>query len=571
MKRKIKFFLFGFVFFLCFLLVVPFLLPTKIYQELLVSHVESSFPVHVEMGKMRLRFFPVPGALLKDVKIFSAEAPFESKPLATAADLQVSVSLRPILNRKMVLSFQLGKPVIYFRTKGNVSNFQTIFASRQPAEKKDQFWFWQIDSLNLKQGTLNIWDDDHQQLIHHLDQIDGTLSNLSFSGSGKIRSKELKLWGESIENAEIAFHLNLPKLQLDSVSGTVMGGAFSGDGFFLFKKPVSWHFDLRWNHVPFENLVFLKKSFRGIGSLHTLINGKENDFSATGVVESKELFLQETSLRDLHVDFELRPQTLYIRSFKSAMFDAPLQGSGTLSFGDTTDYHFDTVFQDVQLEKLPFLKKIILGNGTLHAKIAGKWKSDEEWFRHFDATGDIQVTNGSVPSLHLGREIFDHSVWQNMSPLAGFDREELRSLQNLDSAVQQLSIPFEIVNGKTTVKEGTWNNPRYQIAVHGSIGLDQALDGAGAFLLLPGEVNKLVKDKAVRDALVDANGELELPFFIGGTLSTPQITPDKATITPRFTKAVLMRGVQLLNPENVVQEPIKILSAPVKIFNKIFK
>ena len=545
MKRKIKFFLLGFVFFLCLLLALPFLLPTKTYQEWFVSHIESSFPVHVEIGRMRLRFFPVPGALLKDVKIFSTDAPFESKPLADTSDLEVSVSLRSVLDRKIVLSLQLEKPVIYFRTKGNVSNFQTTFAARQPAPKKDRFWSWQIKSLNLKQGTLNIWDDDHQQLIHHLDQIDGTLSNFSFSGSGKLRSKKFKFLGELIENAEIAFHLNLPKLQLDSISGTVMGGSFTGEGFFLFKKPVSWHFDLHWNNVPFENFAFLKKSFRGIGSLHTLIDGKKNDFSATGVVESKELFLQETSLSGLHVDFEMRPQTLYIRSFKGAMFDAPLQGSGTLSFGDTTDYHFDTIFQDVQLEKLPFLKKIILGNGTLHAKIAGKWKSDEEWFRHFDATGDIQVTNGSVPSLHLGREIFDHSVWQTMTPLAGFDRNELRSLQNLDSAVQQLSIPFEIVNGKTWVKEGTWNNPRYQIVVNGSIALNQALDGTGAFLLLPDEVNKLVKDKAVRDSLVDAKGELELPFFIGGTLSAPQIIPDKTTITSRFTKAVLMRGVQI--------------------------
>lgn len=524
MKKKFKIFFAGFAVFVVVLALLPFLLPQSTYKSWFVTQVESALPLHLEVGKFQLRLLPLPTVELREIKVYSKLKPFEKERMAEAKVISASVSLRALLSRQVVVGLKLKSPILY-------PNFQDGIPQENKGSPAPSRWKLKIASLVLEDGII-------KASRYEVKNIDASLAELSFAG-----------------RSQIPFSLSFEPL---------------GDQR-LFSLKGDFYLDADLEKLITKNLKIRFDDFDGRGTLACNLK----TFFTSGKIAAEAFTYKEYPLKNVEMDFAFNPPRLEIPNLSADLFEAKAKGKGTLLFAKPISYQLDINLDGVQLAQLAFLKKQIVGKGSLSASLSGKVVEGRDPSKDLNATGNIQVTEGEIPSLKLGEEIFDNAVWDILTPLAGFNKAALNSLKGLDAKVERFSIPFEVHNGVAKILNGKWEHPRYQIGLKGEVSLNQQLSGEGAFILPENELNQLVEEPAVRRALADSQGRLLLPFHVGGTLSYPRVEPDKKYLTPRFTKAVALRGVESIKRgvESIFNPPQKegeAKSLPVKVLEGIF-
>ena len=574
------------------LVAIPFVLPQSVYRSWFVSQLQSGLNLKFDVETFRLTLLPLPSLTLKNVKIYSVKDPFADQLLAETKKISADVALSPLLSKKAIVSLSLEEPILYFRTAKEGSNFSDLIIKKEGGEKKTT-WQLSVTSFQLEKGHLQYFPEGAENPKYTLQNVALRLKNLALAGKSSIPlTLSLGLLGGSDNfslKGDIEIDLDRKKFSTDNLQGKLgstiikLRGNFDAqkmsasltlraDAAKLDGATLSDDFPAIYEHVlniekgdvPLFDDLFVE------GNLSWTLKG----LAIGGTLHADRLTYQNYPLKTVKIDFYFTPPRLDIHSLKATVFEAPTTAKGFVRLAKPLHYQCDLNLAGVDLTQIGFLKKQIQGKGSLNASLLGKVIAKRNPVQDLNAVGNIMVTHGSIPSLKLGEAIFGSSLWNILSPVAGFNKEKLNNLKGLDATVEQLTIPFVVEGGKTKIPNARWQNPRYQIQMNGAIGLNQTLSGSGAFLLSSKETQELIKNEDIRKTLSDKEGELELPFLVSGTFENPKMEPDKKTLTPRFTKAMALRGIdflkQQLNPVDDVKEGENALEAPVKILKGIF-
>ncbi|MDP2599789.1 MAG: AsmA family protein [Deltaproteobacteria bacterium] len=593
MKKKLKIAAIFFAAFIVVLLILPFALPQSLYKNWFQSQIESNLNLKLNVQTFRLAILPLPSLTLKNVQIFSTQAPFENQWIAQSGEISAYVQLKPLMDRQVIASLSLEEPVLYFRTSKEASNFSNLLVKNEKSDGGPTGWRLRVSSFELKKGELQYFSDSRETPKYTLKNVDIALKNLSLAGKSSIPLKISMsvLGGEDnfVLNGDVRLDLDTKQIVTDNLTWNLgriaakLKGNFDADKMTANMTLRADVAKLNGNTLAgdfpkiYEQVLHTSASeipgFSNLG-LDGTLQWTPKGFFTQGTLRAGSMQYKNYPLENVRCNFGFSPPRLNISSLSAAVFGANASANGFVLFINPLAYQFDFNLKNVDLTRLAFLKKQVVGKGVLNASLQGKIAANKGPLRDLNAAGTILVTEGSIPSLKLGEEIFGSSVWNILVPLAGFNKRALDNLKSLDATVEQLSIPFAIQGGAAKIINGSWQNPRYQIRLSGLIGFDESLSGNGAFLLSAKETEALIGDAGVRKALADPQGKLELPFNVSGTFENPKIDPDKKILTGRFTKVVALRGIDFvkdqLNPENIAKDPVNAIEAPINILKGIF-
>lgn len=558
MKKKIKIIGLSLSLLCLFLVALPFFLPQETYKKWFLGRIEGTLPIQVEAEGFRLSLFPWPSLRLDEVTIHNSQGPFQNNLLAQSSRISASVELKPLFAKKILLQLELKNPVFYYRRhEHGTSNLQSLFANPTFQEKKKSDWQVAITSFTIENGSIQSWVAPQTKPNYQIDHLDFSVKNLSLTGksripfalacallsdrqntrakgffeldtaSQKLKTKHLKVTlGNVTAKLDGTLDLHHRNLQLSYQTSVEELGADTLEKHFpkIFTQILE---------IPKEEIPQLQ-DLKSNGAIHWSTDG----FSSRSTVEAEALQYKEYPLQKVSLDFDFNRSQLTIKKLEGELYGSIAAGKGYFLFKKPFQYKLDLGIDAIDLTQLAFLKKQVLGSGTLRAELNGTMQEGEVVQKNLNGQGEIQISEGFLPSVKLGKEIFGHPIWKRITPLAGLDKQVLNSLQQLDARVESFAIPFQIERGVVQIIDGKWKHPRYQMALKGNISLDQKLSGGGSFLLPADEFSKLIKVDVVRKNLTDSRGNFLLPFIIGGTFEHPSFEPDRNALTPRFTKAV---------------------------------
>ncbi len=257
----------------------------------------------------------------------------------------------------------------------------------------------------------------------------------------------------------------------------------------------------------------------------------------------------------LSAEAMVRPDRLEIRSLRAEFAGGTLQGSGTVEqFSTTRLITFDVSADSLQLDALvprrapedPHLAGIL----SVSCKGTARGGDPAMLMQSASGSGTVSLAHWKVVNLNILREVFER-----LSMLPGLV-ERLQSrlpasyaekLQANDTVFEPLDLPVTIDHGTVRaadvrltadsfelqgVGQVRFNVPKGALVVPSTLRIDPELSAA------------LVRSVQELQSLADANGRLEIPLMIQGTLPQISVLPDLQYVASRVlvTKAQALLG-----------------------------
>jgi len=497
------------------LLVVPFLIPKKLYLGWATGAVESRYDVKLKIEDAGLAFLPRVAVTLKNV--VAAKAEKGEAPLLKAERLRVAIGWTSLLAKQPSLIIGLKNAVAGEDTRidGDIETDLKPPAAGRPGRLK-------LDSGNL------------------LVSVPGSLA----------------MTGENVTFVS-DYEESGSKMELKNGTLTIGPQAFSVSG----SRSKSGALDLSLASSDL-NLDYLKKIIPGLKGLppvdgaglkarYASDGGSRSKPTVSGDVNAAKVRLPDQDLEEVSGSFVYREPSLKISNLKAKTLGGSLSGGAALSMAPGSEsYDFDIDIKNAALKEVSSVGKLLQGRGDLSLKGNGRGFDKDLFVKTLRGNGNLNVREIKIPALEAFSSLASSPVWDLLKSIPGtLDDSGLEALKNLDSKVNDLASAFEIVDGAVQVKRVNLAFPRASASLGGGIGLDKSLNMSGDIALEKALVATFVKNPKVLDALTKS-GPLSVPIKITGSVSRPVVAPDTGVIRSKL-QAALARGVEEKAKETV--------------------
>jgi hypothetical protein len=254
-----------------------------------------------------------------------------------------------------------------------------------------------------------------------------------------------------------------------------------------------------------------------------IVNGR---FSSEGAV----VFGKEIS--NLNMDFSYAGGVFSFGSLKASLYGGTMSGNGQTIMGDPPSYRFDIVADNIDTSGILGAFPILSGTGSLVFKAETRGGDNISLSENLVSEGTIVVPQGEVIPFRLGRDILTQSIWNIIEPhvTQGLNSGMVEGLSAADGPVKDLKISFGSKGGILSVSKMSWTAPNYKVEAKLSISEKDVVDGEGDVFIDSDTVYRLIKDPADRKNVATADGRLDIPFTIGGALSSLYIRPSETKL-----------------------------------------
>ncbi len=149
-------------------------------------------------------------------------------------------------------------------------------------------------------------------------------------------------------------------------------------------------------------------------------------------------------------------------------------------------------------------------------------------------TGRIELQEGMLRGINLIDSAL--SGITGAPGLAGLLPESLRKdfpllFGTKDTRFDALSAVLQIAGGRVTARDLAMKAQDYLIRGDGTVGLDGTIDVAATLVPSMALSRRLIEQASVMKHLVDASGQVALPFKLAGTLPAAKPSPDLSALT----------------------------------------
>ena len=264
------------------------------------------------------------------------------------------------------------------------------------------------------------------------------------------------------------------------------------------------------------------------------VNGPRVDkagaISASGKVSADRAALGTLTVTSFQspIGFGMNRLTLGTMAFRA--YSGTGSGRLTATLGTSTvSWALDTDLQRVDVDQLlsanTTARQKVSGTGTLNARLRGASLAPIE--RAVAGTVAMAIANGTIRDFPLLS-----AIYAGLKLGGGGDR---------DLHFQKLSGTFAVANARATTSDLVARTGELTLTAAGTIGFDQAIAFSGKAVFSAAKSGDFVRSVRELSALENADGEIEVPLAISGTLAAPHFSIDVVGLARRGVQKELQR------------------------------
>lgn len=230
---------------------------------------------------------------------------------------------------------------------------------------------------------------------------------------------------------------------------------------------------------------------------------------------------------------------LYLDSVKARMYGGNVAVSGIVGLASPPpDFRVKVTAVELAageiLSRKTSLKDFLSGSTSLSADLGGEMKGFADFSRTASGSGTIKVTGGKIKALDLLDTAAGLAGLVPLVPGAG----ELPGKAGIkETDFSDLSASFRVEGGKIRTESLRIISDKMRLAGMAAVGFDRSLDFRGS-IRLSKEMSKQFRGKAGR-FLVGPEGEVEIPLFLTGSLTSPKASLDTAALAKKAGERLL--------------------------------
>lgn len=601
------------------LLSLPFLLDLNRYRDHYVPILEQVLHRKVEVQEVRLTLYPTLGIQLREVVIADDPA-FSSGSFLTVPSVQVAVQWKPLLQRRVQVERVVVEQAIVqvIRSAKGDFNISTIgnvpTSGRMPNENADMqesvspvLGVLAVKQFSFSGGTLQFEDRTHQpSKTYQIDNLTLDTESVAIGETALMKLQGMLMPYQTPFDITGRFgplqaNLDIPNLDIDglvgkvavTVQGKMIDGQLTGDLQIPKGSTDDFPIQLGLNTpIGFSQLqahlvasIFPKGEkaasrevlidplhlnlHLGQSTIHLSGKGTPTRFSLVG--ESPALFSQ---------DFPVSLPVQKPFAIEQVEFTAEIIEGGTLKF---------------QLLKAKAFEGTLTAQGVLNRLSPPLTFSTQGSFKDFSPDALVKVLRPSSLSI-TGVGEMEWNVkgvvpFSTIPSYAGPTHATIRNgeiigfdlMKAIEDALQMSGIlgqsagttRFSVIDARTefekdglTIRQLTANAPNFSLRSAGTVGLDQSVNLQGTLSVPPALADNIIR-RFPMAKVVKQEGQLVLPFVIGGTVQDPMLRLDTKILGKRVQKEVEERLEKVLQGDD--QELQKLLGEGKDILKHFFR
>ena len=488
------------------------------------SSLTTSLGMPVKLGGISVSIFPTPALDARDVRIGGADS--GSAPGLSVTSVHVVPRLASVLpGRTLTIDrVELRGLTIAFRRDKNGKWLLPVVPAPTPAPKPgapaSAAPAVDIRSLDVRDGRIRIVDDslrnpkggptittitDVQAQLEaaggsiKAPDLSGRLGTSSVRGSAEAGSKgaTLRLSSESIENAD------LPSLFALATIEPYPDLSISGK-------------------APFELTTTIAPDFK--------------TFVATGKASIDRVKFGILTLDAVSAPFRYERGVFTLDPFTFTFYGGKEKGTVAVDLNQAVpSYSIRASLSGLDVNRAlsatTTMKDFLLGSADMTTDVKGSGSTAPAIERSLTGSAKFKVVNGSMRMPILA------AINQTLGITEGSGK---------DTRFQSFSASAAIGGGKARTDDLKLLAGEMNVVGAGTMGFDQSLDFRLRALFSPAKSAELIKRIRPLSRLRNANGQIEVPLTIKGTMTAPKTMVDVGSVAKQQVQDEIQKGLQKL-------------------------
>lgn len=284
--------------------------------------------------------------------------------------------------------------------------------------------------------------------------------------------------------------------------------------------------------------------------------GTESTPKIKGEIRTKDSQIAGIKIADLDGVFLREGDEIIFPSIRGMFADGELSGNGSIKTGEKTEYDFEGVVKQTEIQKIEVLGGMLRGQASLVVKAATSGSESISIEDNLKISGSLLIPSGSFATVKLGEGLFSEETWKGLETLAGapFDSASKSKMKEISQEFNEMEASYELTSDKLDVTSLSCSSPQYTIEeMGGSVMLEPdnsegpeaegTVDGKihmeGLLIIPKGVARQLVVDVSARKKILDEEERLVLPIMVGGTLKALTFQLDHVKLAKRVEERPL--------------------------------
>jgi autotransporter translocation and assembly factor TamB len=280
------------------------------------------------------------------------------------------------------------------------------------------------------------------------------------------------------------------------------------------------------------------------------------------VVSSKNGVVSNIDYTDFTAGVRMTPTTTTINSYSAKALGGAISGSGTME-PKTSKFDVSAKIENVNVAeyfryKAPAFSDALVGRINADIQVAGEGKDWTAIQKNLTGKGGAVVLEGALNNMNIASQIVSSIQGLPMVPPDIAQRMKARNpklFSETKTAFQNLSSKFQIANGKITTPDLKLVTSDFSLAGAGWFSLTKEMKLASTLTIAPKMANDLAAEVPAVKYIQGADGRIQVPLDLTGSVLKPTIKVDSADMTALFQKAMMSQGQQQV--ESQVQKGVK--------------
>jgi uncharacterized protein involved in outer membrane biogenesis len=263
-------------------------------------------------------------------------------------------------------------------------------------------------------------------------------------------------------------------------------------------------------------------------------------------------------VQNLKASYALVGKETRIEHFEVQTLEGTISGSGVMATkGGVPTFDFKTKASNLSilafLDRLPpATAKFLRGRASLDLNVSGAGKEWPDIQKSVSGSGVAELFDGALVDFNLFSSVVDQISGATGNPNLisnSFKEKYPKLFKSQDTEFNDIKSDFVIENGKLLARNLKLKADEYNVSAKGGLGLDRSLDIDVNLLLSKKLSSDLIQDVKLASYLANANGQIEIPFVLEGTLPKARAKIDASYISKIVEKALVQQGLDVLQKQ----------------------
>ncbi len=273
------------------------------------------------------------------------------------------------------------------------------------------------------------------------------------------------------------------------------------------------------------------------------------DFTCNGTFSADSLIYMQVPYLDITGQVDIRDRILNVLGIHGSVYSGMIEGQATIDLNNMANPTYTGQYQASNIEVNSFLTRFSPWMGTVFGEcnLSGGFSA-----RGMDPAAILNsLTLESDASIREGKVATSGNLHEALNQLANLGNQPLDAEQILGNLATHISVK----NGRVGLEDLNTQLGQFGVlSVNGSYGLQGDLDFKGNISLTENFTNSIFNSGGLLSEFSNLLGskrpqQLELPLFVGGTLSNPAVKLDLKTVSQDLQDKVVQEQGQNLKEE----------------------